>query len=78
MHKTVDYSANGSFIGPSFVIRYILIGVVVGTKNPIWCSFSGIGTSSCLSVKSFFPVVQLGLQNLGRRSQISAAHHMLL
>ena len=54
----MDYSAKGSFNGPSFVIKNILIAVVVGTKNPVWFPFSGIDTLSCSSVKPFFSAVR--------------------
>ena len=33
------------------------MGVVVGRKNPIWVSFSGMGTSSCSRVKLLFSAV---------------------
>lgn len=57
MHRTVVYSAKGSFIGPTFVIKNILMAVIVGIKNPVWLPFSGIGTLSCTSVKPFFSTV---------------------
>ena len=63
LYKNVNHSAKGSFIGSIFVIENISMAVVVGTKNPVWFPFSGMGTRSCSSVKPFISTIWLEFEN---------------
>ena len=75
-YKNVNYSAKGSLVGSIFVIKNILMAVVVGTKNPVWFSFSGMATQSCSIVKPFISTIWLEFENswIEQASSLNSPH----
>ena len=74
--RAADHRAKGSLIGPSLVTKRILMGVVVGKKNPIWFSRSGMGKSISSVVKPFFSAVWSEPWDHGSSNHILSTHHM--